>query len=209
MKDLVIIGAGGHARTVIDTAKLNSFLNITGVLDINIGAHVKEEILGVPVLGGVQHLEKISPARTIVFLAIGDNRTRKKFSTVIEERGFKSINILHPKAYISDYAILGNGNFIGAFANIGPDSKISDFCIVNTQANVEHEVSIANFSHLGPGSVVCGRSIIDENAFIGAGSRIIENISISAGVKIGAGAVVTMDIVDSNTQYAGIPARKI
>lgn len=209
MKELIIIGAGGHARTVIDTAKLNSSLNIIGVLDINHGENIGEKILGVPVLGGVQYLEKISSERAVVFLAIGDNRIRKNFSTVIHEKGFKSVNIRHPKAYISEYAILGTGNFIGAFANIGPNSNIADFCIVNTQANVEHEVSLANFSHLGPGSIVCGRSSIDENAFVGAGSRIIENISISAGVKIGAGAVVTMSIQEPNTQYVGAPARKI
>lgn len=209
MKDLIVIGSGGHARAVIDTAKLNSLLNITGVLDINFEENVNENILGVPVLGGMQYLKKINPGRTFVFLAIGDNKTRKFISSVIHEYGFRSINVVHPKAYISEFSTLGNGNLVGAFANIGPNSRIANYCIVNTLANIEHDVSIADFSQLGPGSVVCGRSSIDENVFIGAGSKIIDNISISAGVTVGAGAVVTMNILEPNTKYAGVPARKL
>jgi len=209
MKDLIVIGSGGHARTVIDVAKLNSLLNIIGVLDIHFKENREEKILGVPVLGGLEYLEKISPDRAVVFLAIGDNKIRKIISTVIDEYGFKSVNIAHPKAYISEYAVLGDGNFIGAFANIGPNSRIESYCIVNTLANIEHEVSIADFCQLGPGSIICGRSNIDENVFIGAGSKIIDNISISADVIIGAGAVVTMNIAESNAKYVGVPARKI
>jgi sugar O-acyltransferase (sialic acid O-acetyltransferase NeuD family) len=209
MKDLIVIGSGGHARTIIDTAKLNSLLNITGVLDIHFKENIKEKILGVPILGGMQYLEKISPDHTVVFLAVGDNKIRKTLSTVIDEHGFKSINIAHPKAYISEYATLGNGNFVGAFANIGPNSRIANYCIVNTLATIEHEVRISDFCQFGPGSIVCGRSSIDENVFIGAGSKVIDNISISTGVTIGAGAVVIKNITEHNTKYAGVPARKI
>ena len=98
----------------------------------------------------------------------------------------------------------GYGNFIGAFANVGPNSHIANYCIVNTLANIEHEVSIADFSQLGPGSTVCGRSSIDENVFIGAGSKIINGISISSDVTIGAGAVVSMNITEPNTKYVGV-----
>ena len=209
MKNLIIIGSGGHARTVIDTAKLTADLNITGLIDINFKKDINEKILGIPVLGGMTYLKDINPDHTHVFLAIGDNSTRKKTSAIIDEYGFKSINIVHPSAYISEYSILGKGNLIGAFANVGPNSRIASYCIVNTSANIEHDVRISDFSHLAPGSIVCGRSSIQENVFIGAGSKIIDNIMISAGVTVGAGAVVTTNILEPNTKYAGVPARRI
>jgi len=209
MKDLIIIGSGGHARSVIDAAIAAKKLSIYGVLDVNFEVNKNEKILGVPILGGLQYLEKISPNNAVVFLAIGDNKARKRISTIIEECGFKSVNIVHPKAYISEYAVLGNGNFIGAFSNIGPYARIGNYCIVNTLANIEHEVTVGDFCQFGPSSVVCGRSSIDENVFIGAGSRIIDKISISNGVIIGAGAVVVKSIAEYNSKYVGIPARKI
>lgn len=209
MKDLIVIGSGGHARSVIDAAMLNSQLNISGVLDINFEEERNEEILGVPLLGGIRYLEKICPEKTAIFLAVGDNRTRKRIALTVEDYGLETINIVHPQAYICDEALLGNGNFVGAFANVGPGVKIGDYCILNTSSNLEHEVSVGNFCHIGPGAMICGRSRISDNVFVGAGGVVIDKISIPAGVVIGAGAVVTKNLSDLNSTYIGLPARKV
>ena len=209
MKDLIVIGSGGQARSVIDIVMLNNQLNISGILDINFEGDIEEKILGVPVLGGMESLKKISPEKTAIFLAIGDNKIRKKISQIIEGRGFKSVNIVHPQAYVSKEALIGNGNFVGAFANVGPGVKVGNYCLLNTLSNLEHEVSVGNFCQFGPGAMVCGRSSISDNVFVGAGGIVIDKISISAGVVIGAGAVVTKNLSDLNSTYIGVPARKI
>lgn len=209
MKELIVIGSGGHARSVIDAVILNGEQNITGVLDVDFEEGMTETIFGVPILGSMEHLKKISPEKTAIFLAVGDNETRKKISHIIEDQGYKSVNVVHPQAYVSKEAFLGNGNFVGAFANIGPGVNVGNYCLLNTLSNLEHEVTVGNFCHFGPGAVVCGRSSISDNVFVGAGGIIIDKISIPAGVVIGAGAVVAKNCVDVNGTYIGVPARKL
>lgn len=209
MKDLIVIGAGGHARSVIDAALLNSELSISCVLDIDFIEGVDEEIFGVPVLGGVSYLERISPDESVIFLALGDNKVRKRVSHIIENYGFESVNIVHPRASVSREAALGTGNFIGAFANIGPGVKVGNYCLLNTLSNLEHEAIIGDFCQLGPNAMVCGRSNISDNVFVGAGGIILDNISLPVGVVIGAGAVVTKNFSASNSTYIGVPARKV
>jgi len=209
MKDLIVIGSGGHARSVIDAAMLSSQLNISGVLDIDFEEDTEEKILGVPVLGGMGFLKKISPEKTAIFLAVGDNKIRKKISQIVEGHGFKSVNIVHPQACVSKEALFGNGNFVGAFANVGPGVKVGNYCILNTSSNLEHEVTVGNFCQFGPGAMVCGRSSISDNVFVGAGGIVIDKISIPDEVVIGAGAVVTKNITNPNSTYIGTPARKV
>jgi len=209
MKDLIIIGSGGHARSVIDSVILKNQLRISGVIDIHNEENTKEKILGFPILGGMKCLEKINPEKTAIFLAIGDNKIRKKISIIVENHGFDSVNVLHPQAYVSQKASLGKGNFVGAFTNIGPGAEIGNYCLVNTSANLEHEVSVGDFCQFGPGAIVCGRSNISDDVFVGASAVVKDKISIPTGVVIGAGAVVTKKITEKNSIFIGVPARKV
>ena len=208
MNDLIIIGSGGHARSVIDTVTLNDKFNICGVLDINFEASSNEKILGFSVLGGLELLKSFSPKTTVIFLAVGDNETRKKISLLTEYNRFETTNIVHPQAYVSENALLGAGNFIGAFANIGAGAEIGNHCLMNTFSNLEHDVKVGDFCQFSPGSIVCGRSVISDNVFVGAGGIILDKISVSNGVIVGAGAVVTKNITDLNSTFVGVPARK-
>jgi sugar O-acyltransferase (sialic acid O-acetyltransferase NeuD family) len=209
MKDLIIVGSGGHARSVIDAVLMTNQLPILGVLDICTETHKEEKVLGIPVIGNLKHLEKISPNDVVLFLAIGNNSTRRWASVVCSSYGFKSINIVHPLAYISKFASLGHGNFIGAFANIGAGARIGNYCIVNTLANIEHEVNSGNFCQFGPASTICGRTSVGDDVFVGAGATIIDRLFISSRVIVGAGAVVTKSIAQSGNKYIGVPARRI
>ena len=203
---LLIIGAGGHARAVLDAALNSNFWDIEGIIDLSYRG-VFEEVLTFPVLGGLEILDELDSFSTDIFVAIGSNQERQRIIEVISKYNFLLPTIVHPQAYVSSSAKMGRGTFIGAFDHIGPASEIGDGCIINTNANVEHEVILSDFVHMAPNSVVCGRSVVSKSVFIGANAAVIENLYIAEGVVIGAGSVVIGDIRQAGATVVGVPGR--
>ena len=208
MKSLLVIGAGGHARPVISTAKLTGLWKICGVLDTTFHGQ-PELILEVPVLGGLEKLSKFSSTDVCVIIAIGDNFQRGKIFDVVKKRKFDLTNVTHPSAIIDPTAKLGYGNYIGAFAHIGPETIIGDGNIINTFTNIDHEVKIGNYNQIAPSAVVCGRSFIGNHAFVGASATILDNLSIADRTTIGAGSVIVKKIVEPGKTFLGIPGKEI
>lgn len=207
-KKLLVIGSGGHSRAVLDAAVNMACWEIEGVIDPSFDG-VPEKIFSFPVLGGLNAIGEFDPAATDIFVAIGSNIERRKVTVEIAKLHYSFPVIIHPRACISSKAKLGCGVFIGAFAHIGPYADIGDGCIVNTHANVEHEVALGNFSQIASNSVICGRSIISENVFIGANATVIDKIYVAEGVLIGAASVVLKDIPEAGSTVVGVPGRRI
>lgn len=205
-KDLLIIGSGGHARVILETAALEGIAT-KGILDVNFSGD-PETILGAPVLGNLNVMDSINPEEVYVFIALGGNSERRQISELISRKGFSSITLVHPTAIVSKSANLAAGTFVAAGAIINPQAKIGEGTIINTGALIDHETRIGKFSHIGPGTTVCGRVNIGANSFIGAGVTIIDKISIGESVTVGAGSVVIADI-PSGTTNVGSPSRTI
>jgi sugar O-acyltransferase (sialic acid O-acetyltransferase NeuD family) len=208
MKNLLIIGTGGHARPIIATAKMKSKFNICGLIDIDFNGK-NESILDIPVLGGAEVISDYEPSSTAVIIAIGDNKTRKKKYLEVLRKGYELPNLIHPAAYVSESVNLGKANYIGPLSHLGPNVIIGNANIVNSYANIEHEVTMGNFSQVAPNSVVCGRCIIGNNVFIGANSTVIEQLTISNGTYIGAGSVIVSSINQPNKKFIGVPGRMV
>lgn len=203
MKDLIIVGAGGHARPVIEAAQSQKKIHrILGVLDSNL-MDENESILGVPVLGDISLLDKFNSKEVDVFIAIGDNQSRRMLFQQIKSLGFNLPNIIHSNANVCSSARIGCGNFIGIYASVGPLAKVGNGCIINSYVNIEHEVALGEFCQLAPNSVVCGRTQISSDVFVGASAVIIDHLSISPGVIIGAGSVVLKNIELPGSKYVG------
>jgi sugar O-acyltransferase (sialic acid O-acetyltransferase NeuD family) len=202
-KKIFIIGSGGHSRVIIECAELLNF-KIESIIDINQKNNTNEKIFNIKVKPK-NYIKKIKK-NSYIFLAIGDNFLRQRYYNKLFNF-FKFINLIHPESYVSKYAKLGNGNYIGAKSVINPGVKIGTNCIINTSAVIEHETNISNNVHIGPGSIVCGRCKLNDNSFIGANSIIIENVTISKNNIIGAGSVVVKN-TKNNSTYIGIPAKK-
>lgn len=202
MKQLLIIGAGGHARPVVEIAQLNDW-NIAGIIDTSYKGG-NEEILGEKVVGGLDELSAYEPNETAIFLAIGDNNEREKKLNLLQGMGFDNFPALvHPKAIVSSTATVGNGTLICAGAIINPLVKIGEACIINTGTIVDHESEIDGFVHLAPGVKLAGRVKIGAFSFVGIGSSIIDKIQIGTDVTIGAGSVIIKNI-PSNSKVVGI-----
>jgi UDP-perosamine 4-acetyltransferase len=196
MTNLLILGTGGHARAVIESA-LSSGEIILGLVDINY-TNQKEEILGVRVLGGVDVLKNYNPRQTSVVVAIGNNGKRREWALRLKKMGFVLPSIIHPTAILSQYADIGEGVFISCGAIVNTEAIIGDNVIINTGTIVEHEVKIGENCHLAPGVKVGGRVSIGNNTFIGIGSSVADYINIGRDVTIGAGSVIIKNVEDES-----------
>jgi sugar O-acyltransferase (sialic acid O-acetyltransferase NeuD family) len=206
MKSLLIVGSGGHSRAVVATLKTLNLWDLIGIIDINYQGN-PEDILGVTVLGSFELINSFNRENTSVFLAVGENNLRKKFSRNPILKSFDFPNIVHPTALIDPSAELDSGNFVGPFAHIGPMVKIGKSNIINSYANLEHETQIGSFCMFAPGAIICGRCKLGDQIFVGANATVIENRKIADQTTIGAGAVITKDILQINQTFVGVPGR--
>lgn len=194
-EQVIIIGAGGHAKVVEDIIKLSGDI-VFGFLD--------DDTSKSGVLGKVSECIKYSDKSFII--AIGSNAVRKKIASLYPK--LKYYTAIHPTAIIADNAEIGKGTVIMAKAVVNPCAVIGSHCIVNTAAIVEHDNIIGDYVHISPNAVLCGTVIVGDRSYIGAGSVVKNNISITDDVVIGCGGSVVKNVVESGT-YVGVPVRKL
>lgn len=199
---MVILGAGGHARSVIALLKnIGQVLN--GVYDDSWTAGKNEQILGVPVSGKLSDV----PANEEVCLAVGDNALREKLFNSYSKSIYKK-TIKHTTSWIEEDVVMGEANLVFGNAFVNAGAKIGNNNILNTGCIVEHECEIGNHNHISVSSALCGRVKIGNNCFIGAKAVVKDKVSICDNVTIGAGAVVVKNITEPGV-YVGNPAKKI
>jgi sugar O-acyltransferase (sialic acid O-acetyltransferase NeuD family) len=206
--DVIIIGAGGHGKVVLDILRSAGTFNPVGFVDANPNL-AGTTISGLPVIGQINSLPKIRAQKIKgAIIAIGDNRTRNSYAKIVRDSGFELINAIHPSAIVSSTAKLGVNIAIAAGAMVSAEVRIGDSVILNTGSVVDHECEIGNAVHICPGALLAGRVRVGDEAFIGLGAKIIQCLSIGSGATIGAGAVVLNDVVGGATAV-GVPARVV
>jgi sugar O-acyltransferase (sialic acid O-acetyltransferase NeuD family) len=182
-----IIGAGGHAKVIIDIL-IASNQEISGVWDENPAI---KTVLNQPVIGNFVAFQAINYQPVII--AIGNNLIRKK---IAEELTVKSGIAIHPKSAISTTASLGDGTVVMANASINADVSIGKHVIINTNAAIDHDCEIGDFVHLSPQVGLGGNVQVGEGTHVGIGASVKQGIKIGKWATIGAGAVVIRDIPD-------------
>jgi len=198
-KKVILIGAGGHAKVVLDIILKNGDEAI-GFLDDT----AKDSILGYPILGKINDCVNYKDAFFII--SIGNNYIREKIASEFHFLQFHTA--VHPSAEIGMNVILDKGSVIMANAVINTDTKIGKHSIINTAAVVEHDNILGNFTHVSPHATLCGTVTLGDFVSIGAGSVVKNNIKICSDVTIGCGAAVVKNIIESGT-YTGVPIRKL
>ena len=207
--DVVLIGAGGHGRVVLDILREEGVHRPIGFLDAD-PQLTGQEVGGLPVLGEVNLLPKLKSQKKVkgVIIAIGDNHPRLQYFRKISEQGFEMVNAIHPASCVSKTARLGRNVVVAAGAVIATDVNVQDGVIVNTSSVIDHECQIGRAVHICPSATLAGRVSVGDETFIGLGCNIIQCLKIGAGVVVGAGAVVIRDVADGAT-VVGVPARVI
>lgn len=202
---IVCIGAGGHAKVCIELLVASG---ATVAYCIS-GAGAPSTVLGIPVLEGDEHLERLAAkGHTDAFVAIGDNRVRERIGRQATALGYRLVNAISPQATVSPSARLGAGVAIMAGVVINAAADIGDLVVVNTGASVDHDCVIGTAVHLAPKSTLCGNVHVGERSFVAAGSTVIPGVNIGHDTIIGAGSAVIRDIPDSVTAF-GVPARPV
>ncbi len=199
MKNVIIIGTGGHAKVVADIIKLSKD-NLIGFLTSD---KKLTSFLGKPVLGTDTEYKKFIDAHFIV--AIGNASARERIvASMFDAKWYTAI---HPNAVISQTnTTIGEGTVVSANAVINACSKIGKHCIINTNSAVEHDNIIESFSHISVGTMLAGNVTIGKKTWVGVGASVRDGITICDNCMIGAGAVVVKNIVTPGT-YIGVPAK--
>lgn len=205
-RDLLVVGAGGHAKVVIDAARRSGCWNVLGLLDDE-PTWWGRSVLGVQVLGPVSEFAALRNDAWVV-VAIGSNATRSRIQGLLAQSGVPFATVVHPASVIADSAILGAGCVVMAGAVINPDAVLGEGVILNTAATIDHDCRIGSFAHIAPGAHLCGGVQVGELALMGVGASVLPGGGIGAAATVGAGAVVVRKVRDGAT-VVGVPAREI
>lgn len=188
MEDIVLIGFGGHGKSVADAIEAGNKYRICGYTDLQ-DNHNEYRYLGTDdVLK-----ELCTHGITRAFLCVGylgKGRLREKLDSRLRALGFSFPIIIDPTAIISKKAKIGDGTFVGKRAVINAEAIIGKQCIINTGAIVEHECKIDDFAHVAVEAVLCGQVIVGKAALIGANATVIQCREVKEREIIPAGAVV-------------------
>jgi len=204
---IVVWGAGGHAKVVVEILRLVGGYEIVGFLDDINRDRWGGEFCDARILGGSERLSALRAAGVEnLALGVGDCQARLKMIRTGRRLGFSFPKIIHPGAIVSAEATISEGTVVVAGAVINPGSKLGAAVVVNTSALVDHDCVIGDGAHICPGARLAGGVRIEEGAWVGLGAVIIERLSVGKGAYIGAGAVVLKNVPESVLAY-GVPAR--
>jgi len=203
----LIIGAGGHARVLIEA------LTKSGIAIL--GCVAKEAPISwtasTPFLGDDEALLRHAPSNVVLINGIGSTARpdlRRDIFLRFKQKGYYFGAVVHPAAILPSDVVLGEGAQVMAGAILQPGCRVGGNAIINTGAVVDHDCQIGAHVHIAPGAVLSGDVTVGEGSHVGTGARVIQGITIGAGAVVGAGATVLRD-VPPGAKVAGVPARPL
>jgi UDP-perosamine 4-acetyltransferase len=205
MKDsVVILGAGGHAKVVIELFRAVDNLEIVGCTT---GSGFGRTVCGVPVIGPDAVLPGLRAGGVrYAFVATGDNALRERLGAAVLAMGFELPNAISPSAVISPSVVLGKGIAIMGGVVINAESRVGDLTIANTNSSIDHDCRIGRAVHIAPGCALAGNVTVGDRSFLGVGVCVIPDVTIGADVILGSGSVVVRDL-PNGARAIGVPAR--
>ncbi len=200
---LIIIGGGGHARVVSDAALAAGF-NVVGYVDLE----EKSEMATLTYLGPDDAaLDLIDSASFILGLGeLGPASLRPRVVGRYREFGARWATVVHPTAWVSPTATLGEGAFVSGQVCINSRARIGQHALVNTASVVEHDVILGDYCSLGPRVAVGGGASIGARTFVGLGASLRDHITVGDDCSIAMGGVVVGDVAPGQA-VVGVPAR--
>lgn len=210
-KKIVGIGAGGHAKVIIDILTHYPDIEVVGLVEL--ATRLFGEAVAGSLILGDDHLlpELLTQGVGLAFIGIGgvgNNLPRAKSFERVLSLGFDMINAIHPQAVVAGSARLGRGVCIMAGAVVNPAAEIGDNVILNTHCTVEHDCVVADHVHIAPGATLSGAVRIGKLSHIGTGASVRQGVRIGERAVVGVGSVVVGDVPD-DAVVVGSPARSL
>lgn len=186
MEKIILIGGGGHCKSIIDVIEQQAEYQIAGIID-------KKELLGTEVLGykiigtdeDLPSLQKQYPNAIITVGQIKSNATRVNLFETLEKLGFNIPIIISPLAYVSRNASISEGTVVMHGAIVNPHAQIGKNCIINSKALIEHDAVVEDSCHISTGAIVNGGVIVKANTFFGSNATSKEYVTVGGFIKAG------------------------
>jgi sugar O-acyltransferase (sialic acid O-acetyltransferase NeuD family) len=206
-KQLVfILGAGGHAKMVIEALVSMHQYELYGCLDTD---RTAERLLGFPVMQeNPQILGTLLEAKAQAVVALGENRLRMRVTNDLEAQGFSFATAIASSAYVSASAQIGAGSVIMPKAVVGAAVRVGRGVIVNTSSSIDHDCVVEDFAHVAPGCHLAGNVTVQQGAMLGIGTCVIPECTIGKWSILGANSTVIEDVPLEST-YVGTPAKAL
>lgn len=206
-ENIIIFGAGGHAKTVIGVLECGEKWQLSGLVVDDDNLSSGKRVLGYEILGN-RSAFPILQSKGIVkgFVAVGDNIARAEIAVSMQKSGFSLVNIVHPSACIMKDVIVCEGTFINAFCIIGAECRVGLSAIIQPQTSLGHESFIGDYVQFSPGVHIGGKVRIGDRSFFGPGAVVFPSVTIGRNVSVGANTVVNKDVPD-NAVIVGNPGR--
>ena len=204
VQKIILLGAGGHARVLLDILKINS-ISVLGYANRQPQDHFKLKYLG----DDEEVIKKYHPQKIKLVNGIGSVQRPENRQAVYERfknSGYQFFSVVHPQAVIASDVQRAEGIQIMAGCVVNPGTVIEDNVIINTSSSVDHDCHIGAHTHIAPGVTISGGVKIGRSCHIGCGAIIIQGVEIGAGVLLGAGALVLKNVPSGNTVF-GIPGK--
>lgn len=204
---IVILGSGGHARSVLDAIISRGEFDVVGAVSPQ-GSDAWYR--GFPRVGSDEVLPLLLESgcrKAALGLGhLGDPAQRESLFSYAKSLGFRFPPIIDPTAIVAGDAEIGEGAFVGKAAVLNANASVGKIAIVNSGSLVEHDCSVADGAHVAVRSVLCGGVTVGAGSFVGANATVIQGVSIGAGAIVGAGAIILADI-DPGGRAVGVYGR--
>ncbi|PCJ20684.1 MAG: transferase [Candidatus Cloacimonadota bacterium] len=210
MNNIIIFGASGHAKVIIDIIQKENKYKIIGLLDP--AFKVNDKIAGYPILGEDKDISELYKKHSLMgaIVAIGDNFIRSKVVAKIKKKSpnLTFISAIHPNSSIGIEVFIGEGTVIMSGVSINSSTSIGHFCILNTNSSLDHDSTLENFTSIAPGVKTGSNCYIEEYSSINIGATLINGIHIGKQSIIGASSLILKSVNSFSVVY-GVPAKFI
>jgi sugar O-acyltransferase (sialic acid O-acetyltransferase NeuD family) len=185
---LLIVGAGGHGRSVAEIVAVSDAWRFVGFVDDS--ALRSAPGSDWPVIGTTGELAACRSLAEFAIVAIGNNAVRERLQHQLLDLGFKMASAIHRSAIVAPSARLGSGCAIMAGSVIGTEATLGDGVIVNSGAVVDHHCKVQDYAHLGTNACMAGGSVLGRGAWMQAGSALGYGVQVPAGSVLDVGQML-------------------
>ncbi len=207
MRDLVIVGAGGHGRELLDVVEAINALeptwHVLGFLDDGTPDAKRLARRGMRLLGPADRLAELDAAYVV---GVGDNDVRRRIDALATEHGREAATLVHPLSSIGGDVELAPGVVVTAGARITTNVRLGRHTHLNINAVVSHDARLGDYVTLSPGALVNGTVTLADEVMLGTGAIVLPGVSVGRGTWVAAGAVV-LDDLPEGVVAVGVPAR--
>ena len=198
MDEIILVGAGGHARSCIDVIELSGYFKIAGLVEKD---HTNsQENLGYPIIGTDDDLPDLRRNYEVALVTVGQIKsaeTRMRLFDLLLELDYKLLVIVSPRAHVSPHSRVGAGTIVMHDAIVNANAVIGKNCIINNKALIEHDAVIGDHCHISTGAILNGGVSVGSESFIGSGVVTNQLVSIGNHCVIGAGVVIKTDVEEN------------